>query len=393
MKKVGTNRGMILCFGCFDGIFWGIMASFGSYIIAMGLSRGYTQSMVSTMVAGYLISAFAGQFFWTSMCDRLRTNKKIFLIGVSLTAVVQLLLYFSQSPLMFGVLYIILGFTLQPMGSVLDAWMLKSLGGDIKAYAPARGGGSIGYAIIILLMGQLIARLGYQIMLICASTFAAATLAIAFVMPDVSFSDAGPKTKITYKTTLCVLKQGSYIRMLAVLFFLGMAIAPVNTFKISILEAVGGDVSTQGWDGFFSCVVQFVVFEAGVLLARIPAVARLMGGTVMMSISIFVTANAPSCKYVIAATMLVGAIFGIVMPAGRELILQTVDSSYHTTAIGLMDGCYSFLGGTVAMLYAGTLAEGFGLHTMLLVCGCVSLVPLALLIWQARTRKNISIGQ
>ena len=49
--------------------------------------------------------------------------------------------------------------------------------------------------------------------------------------------------------------------VLAVVFLLGMEIAPVNTFKISILEALGGDVSTQGMDGFFSCVAQFAVLK------------------------------------------------------------------------------------------------------------------------------------
>ncbi len=377
----------MLYFGCFDGIFWGIMASYGSYIVAMALSRGYGQGVVSIMASGYLVSAFAGQFFWAGMCDRLHTNKKIFIAGVSITAIVQLLLYFTSSGLLFGVLYVALGFTLQPMGSILDAWMLRALEGDVKAYAPARGGGSIGYAAIMLVTGRLIARFGYPAMPVCASLFAAAALAVAFVTPEPGFAAVGPTEKAFWKTALSTLRDRPYLRMLLMVFLMGMASAPINSFKISILRSLGGDISTQGLDGFFGCAAQFMVFEAGILLARIPAAARMLGGACLLTLAILITANASGCGAAILASMLIGAIFGIVIPAGRELILKTVDPRCHTTAIGLMDGCYSFLGGTVAMLYAGALIEAFGLRAMLLVCLAVSLVPL-LLAWQACARQS-----
>ena len=111
-EKNKTQLDIVLRFGCFDAIFWCIMASFGSYVVPMALQRGYTQSAVGTMVSGYLVSAFAGQFFWASICDQLRATKKVFLFGVSLTIATQLLLYFTRSALLFGLLYICLGFTL-----------------------------------------------------------------------------------------------------------------------------------------------------------------------------------------------------------------------------------------------------------------------------------------
>ena len=71
MKKNKTQLDIVLRLGCFDAVFWCIMASFGSYVVPMALQRGYTQSVVGIMVSGYLVSAFAGQFFWASICDQL----------------------------------------------------------------------------------------------------------------------------------------------------------------------------------------------------------------------------------------------------------------------------------------------------------------------------------
>lgn len=220
MENAKIQKGVMLHFGCFDAIFWCIMATFGSYVVALALARGYSKSVISIMVAGYLVSAFSGQFFWSSMCDQLRTNKKVFLIGVSLTFVTQLLLYFSQSQIMFGFLYVCLGFTLQPMGSILDAWMLKALEGNVKAYAPTRGGGSIGHAIAMLVMGGLIARFGYAIMPVCSSMIALLVLIVAIFTPDATFEEKGTRQKISWKTTLSILQERAYLLVLAVVFSL-----------------------------------------------------------------------------------------------------------------------------------------------------------------------------
>ena len=137
MKKNKTQLDIVLRLGCFDAVFWCIMASFGSYVVPMALQRGYTQSVVGIMVSGYLVSAFAGQFFWASICDQLRATKKVFLLGVSLTIATQLLLYFTRSALLFGLLYICLAYAAADglHSGCMDA---ESAEGSMKTYAPAR---------------------------------------------------------------------------------------------------------------------------------------------------------------------------------------------------------------------------------------------------------------
>ena len=119
----------------------------------------------------------------------------------------------------------------------------------------------------MLVMGKLVARFGYGIMPVCSTAVAIAVLAIAYVIPDAVFSENPSESplreRVSWKTTLSILKNKSYLLVLAVVFLLGMEIAPVNTFKISILEALGGDVSTQGMD--FSAALHSSQF-----LKRVP---------------------------------------------------------------------------------------------------------------------------
>ncbi len=96
--KVLTSKQSAVRFAILEAIYWSIFATFGSYITSFGLYRGYPQSLVSIMVAIYMICAFAGQFFWGSMCDRLRTNKKVFILGIILGSLIQLAMYFFDNP-------------------------------------------------------------------------------------------------------------------------------------------------------------------------------------------------------------------------------------------------------------------------------------------------------
>lgn len=91
---------------------------------------------------------------------------------------------------------------------------------------------------------------------------------------------------------------------------------------------------------------------------------------------------------VIAATMLTYASYGLLMPAVRELAIGMVDPRYHTTAIGLMDASYSFLGGAAAQLYVGRVAESQGIRAMVLLCLLLSFLPLLIIAWKEILTKR-----
>lgn len=379
MSVQQAEKKTVVRFAALEGIYWTIMASFGSFAVAWMLDLGYTQSFVSGLLVVYLLSGFAGQFYLSSLCDRLRTNRKVFLAGVLLAAAAQLGMWFSvDCPPVFAVCYACYGFTLGPMGSVLDAWMVRSFHEDMAAYAPARGLGSIGYAVMMLVMGQLIARFGYHMMPLCAMAVTAVTLVLALATPEGPFAAAQTR-RIALGEVLSILRIPAFLVILAVLFFISMVNTPISNFKITLLQSVGGDVSTHGMDSFFGCMVQFLVFEFAALFARIPARGRFRLCAVLMTLSTACHFGATAPWMVIVGTMVTNVSYGLMMPAVRELAVQIVAPQYHTTAIGVMDAMYNFLGGAAAQLFMGGVSERWGVHGMVGVCLALSVLPPAVL--------------
>ena len=381
MSALNMDKKVVARFAVLEGIYWGIMGSFGAFLVAWALNRGFSQSFVSILLVIYLVGGFTGQFVLSSLCDRLRTNKSVFILGIILAGISQLGMYFAKNPLVFAIFYGCYGFSLGPMGSILDAWMVRMFCGDMNAYSSARGVGSIGYAVVTLIMGYVIGYFGYHLMPICSTIMVVLTLLIAFGTPDGKFVEGrqGGTANVSVKGVLSIMQIPTFFVVLVVLLLSSMSSAPINNFKIMLLQSVGGDVTTQGLDSFVGCVVQFLVFESTVLFTRVPARVRFAASILLVAIALAVDYCAMHYWVVILGTVFTNVSYGLIMPSVREIAIEVVDAKYHTTAIGMMDAFYSFLGGAVAQLFAGRIAGTYGVKAMVMVCLILSLLPVLIL--------------
>lgn len=391
-EKKANYWGAALRYGTLEALYWSICSAYGGFMITFGLSRGYAQSIVSIMCAGYMISVFAGQFFWGSLCDKTRSNKKVFILGVIVAELLQLGMYFFTPIGVFGVLYAGYGFFMGPMATIVDTWLIKSVHYDMKVYGVARGSGSAAYAVMTLGMGYLIENVGFVVMPVVSSACVVLTILLALFSEDAEFDESAVKNgSISTKDILSILKVPAYVVLLIVVFLIGMANSPVNSLKIVLIENVGGSVSTLGWDTFWGCTLQFILFEMAGMFAAIPAKYRLWITAFAMfgSMVLYYVAAAP--WVIIAGTLVSNIHYGFLMPALRETILHTVDAKYQTTANGLADAFYGSMSGALSMLYAGAIAEVFGAKQMVLLSVCISVIPVVILLTQGRILKEKAI--
>jgi len=379
-------------FAILEAIYWSIFASYASYMTSFGLSRGYAQSVVSIMVAIYMMCAFAGQFVWGSVSDKLRTNKKVFLVGIVIGALVQLSMYFIEQPVCFGILYGILGFVLGPMGSILETWLLKSIRYDVSLYGKSRSMGSAGYAICILIMGKLITTYGFWLMPVVSSVIVIMTFLVAVVTPDAPLEGMGNESSsgsISLKDIMSILKIPDYLLVLIMLFSIGLCISPVNNLKIMVLQNVGGDVSTQGLDSCLGCVAQFTMFFISGALTRIPPRARLLIGSIIVFLALGVNFMATAPWMVICGTVMLYGSYSMLVPAAREIVMKVVKYEYQTTANGLVDAVYGSLAGTIALLFAGYIADMYSVKFMIYITLYIALIPIAIMIFTVIRAKKM----
>lgn len=252
MKTEGFLR-----YGMMDGLFYAWCASFTGFITSYFLACGLSASKLSTMLAVYMIICFAGALFWGGVCDKLKTNRKVFI--ASFTAVILIAgiitVITPHNVNLAIVLYPVMGFMLSSLGSNLDAWMLRSFHKDGTLYGKARAIGSLGYSVTALAAGMIINTFGYSMIQPLQIVTGVLTLLMAFFLKELPFEETAQK-KTAKGSPKLLLRSPLYVILIVLLFLGGLAVSPVNNMKTVFIQNVGGDVSMLGLDSFIGVTLQ-----------------------------------------------------------------------------------------------------------------------------------------
>jgi|LAHS01.1.fsa_nt_gb predicted MFS family arabinose efflux permease len=381
---------VIVGFSLLDGLYWGFYAVFVGYIATYLLDCGMSNSFLSIMLAVFMLCSFFGAFFWGGQCDKHHTNKKVFIPEFIAAVIVAFVIFFAAKWNLWiaAVLYPVFGFLSAPLGSNLDAWMLKRFHKDAGMYGKARAIGSFGYALVALIIGLLINAFGYIVMPIGIIVTAGMVLGMALVMQDSPYNGV---EHIEHVNAAGLLKIRPYIYMVVILFMTGLACAPINNMKIVILKSVGGDVGVLGIDAFIGTTLQAVFMFLSGRLKKIPAYQRLvlMTGCIFVMMLFIMTAVNP--VMIIISSIMWNISYGVMLPTVREITEKNVHGALKNTAHSMADAVYSSFAGIIALTYSGFVMDSFGAKSVAFLGFGLMIVPVIMSVAGMRQeRKNIT---
>lgn len=380
------KKGSVLKFALFDSLFWGFFAAFNGFITTYFLECGMPKTQLSILLAVHMACSFLGSFVWGGLCDRIHENRKVFLWAFAPMIIIALLDYYIADKLLWiaALLYPLFGFVCLPMGSCIDAWMLRSFNHDGNMYGRARGIGSMGYAIAALIVGNFIKVRGYTVIPIATMIIGCLVYFMAFITADHPYTVTKTAEKGNPKE---LLKIKPYMILLIILFLNGLAASPVNNLKTVVLQSVGGDVGSLGFDSFLGVLIQAcLIFVSGKLL-RIPKYTRLLMMALCTMIMMLLVIFAVNPVMVIASTVMYNMGYGLLLPTQREITEESVPQNLKTTAHSLCDTMSSSFSGMLALLYSGAMMDAFGVRSVA-VLGLVVIVIAVLLSLYAIKRER-----
>lgn len=373
------NKRQYIGFTVLQVSYWCFHASFICFASAFFLHLGFGNTVVSLLLAGYLLCSFIGSIVWGAICDRLGTNKKIFLAGVMGSACLMYFIYlFGGNVRLMAVAYPLLGFFFLPQAANSEAWLLSACDHNQKIYGQIRSAPSLVYAVWAMLMGRLIDVHGYAVMLVGGTAFAVVVITAALLLPDAADRRRPEKKQSGTKGITVLLANKPYRRLLLLLFFAGLAAAPLNNMKIVVLQNVGGTVAHVGMDSFASALTQVPFFLLAGWLQHIRLRARYAVMTLAPLAMILMCLFAVSPAMVIAGSVLYNIGYGIMIPTMREVTERFVEGELRTLGHTLSDAVFSSFSGVISLAYAGFIADKMGVHAMLCVCAAIAAVSFAL---------------
>lgn len=372
------NKRDFTLFCVLESAFWGYHACFLGYASAYIISRGASSTVMSLLLSGFLLSAFGGSMVFGRICDQKQTNKRVLIPCMVMCYLLMLLIYFfAEHVAVLAVCYPLMGLFFQSQGANVDAWVLSACHHDQKIFGKIRSTPSLFYALISVSMGALISRFGYFMMLLGATLFMGLTLASAAMLHD-AHAVSMPRKRMDSADIRRLFASGHYRRLMALLMLIGLAIAPINNLKIVVLENVGGNVSHIGVDCFVSAITQVPFIAMAGVITAFSLRKRFAAMAILPMTMILLVRFAQSPMMVFAGSFFYNVGFGILLVTMREVTETYVDKDLRNLGHNLSDAVFNSFSGVVSLLYAGVVADSFGVNAMLTLCVMISVIPVVL---------------
>ena len=376
MKKY--QRYTSVAYFALQGGYWMSVCIANSYAAVFLQHRGYSNSALGMVLAIGNIAGFLLAPNLAALVDRSRRVTVYHCIWALLAAQTLILAGFALIPgksLMLSLLYCLYMATVvavNPLNTEL-CFELAQWSRPVS-YSPARGIGSLCYALMSFAMGQLTLRLGADVYpyagLFCLLCQVVSTGVITWarsrVRPENAIHGGGQKEEglglmlfIRANVRFCVMMFS-----LALLFF---SYNVSDFFLINILRSVGGDAGDLGSISAFKAMLEIPVMLFYTRLTehfRCSTVLRFAAlAFVAKALAI---AMAGSVALLYAANLLQALSFALVIPAMVQYVSLVITPKDSAKGQAIANGMIT-LGAIFASLFGGWLYDALSVHTTLLI--------------------------
>lgn len=372
-------KNKIIKFGILDGLYWAYYAVFIGFCTTYFLEYGMTTTEMSLIVVLFMIFAMIGSFFFGSVRDALRTNKKVFiplLVIVTIVSIAEIIACQKNMRLLFFI-HPLLAFFVSSLGTSIDVWMLKEFDNDADAFGKARAVGSVGYAIVMLICSKVYEKLGYSYMTWILIVTTILVIISASSCEETKFSSV-TRTKLDISATKELFKIPDYTIMIFILFFSGLSTTSISSLKTVFLQAVGGNVATLGIDSFAGVMAQSLFIFISGQISKINAKTRLLMSTICIFFTLLFNLLATSPFLIICGTVMANISYGIILPTMREITERSVPAKFTNVAHSIGDIMYGNMCGIIGLSYSGILIDKYGTKSIVVLGLFIIIIPFAL---------------
>jgi len=396
MEALGKR--LTIRFTLINIIFWSLYGTCWGFLTVtlghVGLTSGQSGIVIClALMLSALVSPILSSF---ADGNEKITSRRLAITLMSLTAVIGIALWFSQSsPALFAVLYVLLGIVVISMSPFLNAMCMELVRRGVNInYGLSRGVGSVSYAVTALLLGDLIAKFSPVFTLWMTSVMAfCVILAILWFHPgkaELPPEPASEKKAVTL-STFAFLKANP--KFLLVMFGSAMLMGAhcfLNSYMNLVVERVGGDASSMGVTLGLSAAAELPAMllfmhlrKKGVSTSKI-----LCGCSIFFMLKPLAALAAGSVTAVYIGQLLQFGSAGFLIPLIPYYVTDTVDSANQVKGQGLMAAANNGFGAALASLFGGTICDLLGVEGGLLFAAGIALVGIVSVFIATRTSRS-----
>lgn len=377
------NKSLDIRYACIHGFYWMLCCSMIGYASVFLLDKGFTNTTIGTVLAISNILAVFGQPAVASYMDKtskLSLRMLISLILVVIIALSLVLCFLTGASMVMVVLTIVaftLMLTLQPFINSLTFAFEKN--GIHINFGLARGIGSVAYAVMSLILGNLVAAFSPELL-----PFFYVGLSLCALFFVYTFFLPGHKDEIIHQekeTEHDQLSMGQFIKkyktfmlllVATVLLFFDHSV--INNFFIQVVNHINGNSADMGNAIFLAAVLElptmalFTKFQQ-----KIGCKNMMLISAVFFSVKHVLTYFAVNMFMIYVAQVMQMLAYAVFIPASVYYVSQLVEEHDMNKGQALVTGAMT-LASVFASLAGGVLLDALGVSKVLMIGAIISVL-------------------
>ncbi|MBS5113586.1 MAG: MFS transporter [Coprobacillus cateniformis] len=377
------NKSLDIRYACIHGFYWMLCCSMIGYASVFLLDKGFTNTTIGTVLAISNILAVFGQPAVASYMDKtskLSLRMLISLILVVIIALSLVLCFLTGATIGMVVLTIVaftLMLTLQPFINSLTFAFEKN--GIHINFGLARGIGSVAYAVMSLILGNLVAAFSPELL-----PFFYVGLSLCALFFVYTFFLPGHKDEIVHQekeTEHDQLSMGQFIKkyktfmlllVATVLLFFDHSV--INNFFIQVVNHINGNSADMGNAIFLAAVLElptmalFTKFQQ-----KIGCKNMMLISAVFFSVKHVLTYFAVNMFMIYVAQVMQMLAYAVFIPASVYYVSQLVEEHDMNKGQALVTGAMT-LASVFASLAGGVLLDALGVSKVLMIGAIISVL-------------------
>lgn len=362
--EYGDGMKRAWAFGVYVLLFAG-SASYRPFMVLFYQSLDFTGAQIGILAGITPLLALISMPLMTGIADRTHQHKLV--MSLMLLASVGVLSIFPA----LDTFLLVLGGTLlitiffPPIIPLLDSATMSILGDRKDLYSRIRLGGTIGFGVMATITGTLVENYGLRLAFWSAAAMYFITLIVSQKLShkgDASEDDLEPSNAGR------LLQNPQFLLFLFIGISGGVAFGALNAYLFPYMDQLGATGTVMGLALTIGTIAEIpVLFFIGRFIKQFGAYTLLLVSIGLTSVRLFLTAIAPTPEFVLAAQLLNGFNYPLLVVAGVTYADEHAPQGFHATAQGLFTVAVGGIGVAIGSFIGGILFDAIGPRSMYVI--------------------------
>lgn len=355
----------------YNFLFFGMLAMFIPFLPVYLQSTGLNTSEVGLIIALSGVVTVIAQPLWGMISDKLKTLRKIMLILVAMTAIFGYFLYQVDSFLLLVLLAMFVYFFLMPLDPLSESLTFTTTETNGISYGSVRTYGSLGYAILSLIIGYLTDWFGMGAIGLSFVVIGIICFAIVWNIPDVPSSS----TPVTIDSLKKVLANKEMILFLILIFISSVPARMNDTFLGIHITTLGGENSLVGIAFFISGASEIVVFALSYMWLKQGKELQLITLAIFFyALRFFLTGFIDDPMMIVMIQALQMLTFPVYYTAAIQYLYRIMPREWRATGQTVLALLFFGVSGIISSYLGGIMYNNFGGSAFYYVIAAISFV-------------------